>query len=144
MNQSQNPNWFYDQFSKIFTDAASVAQGVRREAEQLFKSQAEKFVNDMDLVKREDFDAVREMAARAREENTALSARIAALEEELAKARSGSGAAAGPSETPPASAGETSPAAAKRRSASAPPSASAARRRKPSEGGPGPGEGLGG
>ena len=59
MTQTQNPNWFYDQFSKIFTDAASVAQGVRREAEQLFKSQAEKFINDMDLVKREDFDAVR-------------------------------------------------------------------------------------
>jgi BMFP domain-containing protein YqiC len=141
MNQNQNPNWFYDQFSKIFTDAASVAQGVRREAEQLFKSQAEKFVNDMDLVKREDFDAVREMAARAREENSALSARIAALEEELARARSGGADAA--TDVPPTSVSEAAPGGAKRRSASAPSGAPGTRRRKPSEGGAGPGEGPG-
>ena len=135
MNQSQNPNWFYDQFSKIFTDAASVAQGVRREAEQLFKSQAEKFVNDMDLVKREDFDAVRETAARAREENAALSTRIAALEAELMRARSGAPA----SET----AGETGPAAAKRRSVTSSPGAAPPRRRtKPAEGGSGSSEGT--
>jgi BMFP domain-containing protein YqiC len=137
MNQSQNPNWFYDQFSKIFTDAASVAQGVRREAEQLFKSQAEKFVNDMDLVKREDFDAVREMAARAREENATLSARIAALEAELARARSGAPAGGTVS--------EAGPAAAKRRSASSAPSAATPRRRaKPSESGSGSSEGADG
>lgn len=126
MNQTQNPNWFYDQFSKIFTDAASVAQGVRREAEQLFKSQAEKFVNDMDLVKREDFDAVREMAARSREENAALTARIAALEAELAGLRSSSGGA--PAESSPA----------KRRAASSS-GAGTKRRAKPAAGGEGAG-----
>lgn len=135
MNQSQNPNWFYDQFSKIFTDAASVAQGVRREAEQLFKSQAEKFVNDMDLVKREDFDAVREMASRAREENAALTARLAALETELAGLRSGSPA---PSAETVADNGP-----AKRR-ATGPSSSTSGRRRTRPEGGPGPTEGTDG
>jgi BMFP domain-containing protein YqiC len=72
-----------DEFAKLFNDAANVAQGVKREAESLFRSQAERFVADMDLVKREDFDAVREMAARARAENERLAARVAALEARL-------------------------------------------------------------
>jgi BMFP domain-containing protein YqiC len=138
MTQTQNPNWFYDQFSKIFTDAASVAQGVRREAEQLFKSQAEKFINDMDLVKREDFDAVREMAARAREENAALATRIAALEAELALARGTKDPTAAPADI------TEGVATAKRRTAGAGPGASTPRRRKPTEPGPGPDEGTGG
>jgi BMFP domain-containing protein YqiC len=72
-----------DEFAKLFNDAANVAQGVKREAETLFRSQAERFIADMDLVKREDFDAVREMAARARAENERLAARVAALEARL-------------------------------------------------------------
>jgi BMFP domain-containing protein YqiC len=72
-----------DEFAKLFNDAANVAQGVKREAETLFRSQAERFVADMDLVKREDFDAVREMASRARAENERLAARVAALEARL-------------------------------------------------------------
>lgn len=73
----------YDEFSKLFTDAAGVAQGVKREAETLFRSQAERFIGDMNLVKREDFDAVREMASKARAENEKLAARVAALEARL-------------------------------------------------------------
>ena len=62
------------------TDAAGAAQGVRREVETAFKAQAEKMLNSMDVVQREEFEAVREMAVKARAENKALAARIAALE----------------------------------------------------------------
>jgi BMFP domain-containing protein YqiC len=72
-----------DEFAKLFSDAANVAQGVKREAETLFRSQAERFVADMNLVKREDFDAVRDMAAKARAENERLAKRVAALEARL-------------------------------------------------------------
>lgn len=81
---TQTSNRVFDELGRLMTDAASVAQGVRREAETLFRSQMERFIADMDLVKREDFDVVREMASKARAENEALSARIAALEARLA------------------------------------------------------------
>lgn len=81
---STGPNRIFDDFAKLMTDAAGAAQGLRQEAETAFRSQAERWLNSMDLVKREEFEAVREMAAKAREENDALSARIAALEEKLA------------------------------------------------------------
>ncbi len=61
-------------------DAAGVAQGVRREVDTLFKTQAERWLRDLDLVKREEFEAVKDMARIAREENDALKARIEALE----------------------------------------------------------------
>lgn len=77
-------NRILDEFAKMVTDAAGAAQGVRREFETLFRSQAERLLNSMDLVQREDFEAVREMAIKAREENIALAARVAALEEKLA------------------------------------------------------------
>jgi BMFP domain-containing protein YqiC len=66
-------------------DAASVAQGVKREAETAFRSQMERFVGNMDLVKREEFEVVREMASQARQENEALKQRIADLEAAIAK-----------------------------------------------------------
>ncbi|PTM92648.1 accessory factor UbiK family protein [Mycoplana dimorpha] len=77
-------NRILDDFAKLMTDAAGAAQGVRKEMETVFRSQAERFINGMDLVKREEFEAVREMAIKAREENDALTQRIAALEERLA------------------------------------------------------------
>ena len=80
---TQTSNRLLDEFAKLMTDMAGVAQGVRREVETAFRSQAERFLNDMDLVKREEFDAVREMAARARDENESLKQRIAALEAKL-------------------------------------------------------------
>ena len=75
----------FDEFAKLFTDAASVAQGVQKEATTMLRSQAERFINEMNLVTREDFEAVKEMAAKARAENEALEKRIHALEEALAK-----------------------------------------------------------
>jgi BMFP domain-containing protein YqiC len=81
---TQTSNRIFDEFAKLMTDAAGVAQGVRREVETAFRAQAERFLADMDLVKREEFDVVREMAIKAREENEALKERIAALETRLA------------------------------------------------------------
>src|SRR5690606_16097257 len=78
-------NRILDEFAKMVTDAAGAAQGVRREFETVFRSQAERMLNSMDLVQREDFEAVREMAVKAREENMILAARIEALEEKLAE-----------------------------------------------------------
>ncbi|MDO9414784.1 accessory factor UbiK family protein [Pararhizobium sp.] len=76
-------NRILDDFAKLMTDAAGAAQGVRKEAETMFRAQAERLMNSMDLVKREEFEAVREMAVKARDENDALNARIAALEARL-------------------------------------------------------------
>ena len=86
---TQSSNRLLDEFAKMMTDAAGVAQGVRREFETMVRSQAERFLGDMNVVQREEFEAVREMAASAREENEALKLRIAALE-----ARSGAGVSA--------------------------------------------------
>ena len=80
---SNGTNRILDDFAKLMTDAAGAAQGLRREAETAFQAQAERFLNSMDVVKREEFEAVREMAARARDENDALKARIDALEARL-------------------------------------------------------------
>jgi BMFP domain-containing protein YqiC len=80
---TQTSNRLLDEFAKLMTDMAGVAQGMRREVETAFRSQAERFLNDMDLVRREEFDAVKEMAARARDEADSLKKRIAALEARL-------------------------------------------------------------
>lgn len=77
---TQTTNRLFDDFAKLMTDAAGAAQGMKREAESLMKGQAEKFLRDMDVVSREDFEAVKAMAQKAREENELLAARIAALE----------------------------------------------------------------
>ena len=76
----------FDDFSQLMTNAAGVAQGMREEAETAMRSRFERFLADSNMVTREEFDAVREMAVLAREENAALKARIEALEAE----RSGS------------------------------------------------------
>lgn len=81
---NQGPNKLLDEFAKLMTDAAGVAQGVRREAETAIRIQAERFLGEMDLVQREEFEAVREMAANARLENEALKERIEKLEAALA------------------------------------------------------------
>ncbi len=73
----------FDELAKLMTNAAGAAQGVRREVDTLVQSQMERVLNNMDLVKREEFEAVKAMAAKAREENEALAARIAALEARL-------------------------------------------------------------
>ena len=81
---STGPNRILDEFAKLMTDAAGAAQGVRREVETAFKGQAERILNTMDVVQREEFEAVKAMAVKAREENEQLAARVAALEAELA------------------------------------------------------------
>ena len=81
---TQTTNRFFDEVARLMNDAAGVAQGVRREVDTLFKTQAEKWLRDLDLVKREEFEVVREMASLARDENEALKARLAALEAKLA------------------------------------------------------------
>jgi BMFP domain-containing protein YqiC len=78
------PNRILDEFAKLLTDAAGAAQGVQREVETAFRSQAEKILNRMDVVQREEFEALREMVIKVRAENKALSARIEALEAKLA------------------------------------------------------------
>lgn len=82
---TQTTNKLFDDFAKLMTEAAGAAEGVRRETETLIRAQAEKFLRDMNVVTREDFEAVREMAQKARQENEALGARIAALEAALGK-----------------------------------------------------------
>ncbi|MFN4009896.1 accessory factor UbiK family protein [Pannonibacter sp.] len=83
---NQGPNRFLDEFAKLMTDAAGVAQGARREVETAFRAQAERFLADMDIVKREDFDVARDMAVRALDRIDALEARVAELEARLADA----------------------------------------------------------
>ncbi len=80
----QTNSRFFDDLSRLMTDAAGLADGARREAQTFAKSQLERMMAGMELVSREEFEAVREMAARAREENEKLAARVAALEAKLA------------------------------------------------------------
>lgn len=82
---TQTQNRIFDELGRLFTNAAGAAQGVRQEIETVIKGQAERLLADMDLVTREEFEAVRAMAQLAREENEALKARIDALEAALAK-----------------------------------------------------------
>ena len=70
----------FDDISQLMTNAMGVAQGAREEAETAMKSMLDRWLADRDLVTREEFDAVRAMAQKAREENEALKARIEALE----------------------------------------------------------------
>lgn len=76
----QTTNRFFDEIARLMNDATGVAQGVRREVDTVFRAQAERILRDLDVVSREEFDAVKEMARLAREENEELKTRIAALE----------------------------------------------------------------
>ena len=80
---TQTNNRLFDEFAKLMTDAAGVAQGVRDEAETAIRAQLERLMGDMDLVTRDEFEAVKAMAVEARDENDKLAARIAVLEEKL-------------------------------------------------------------
>ena len=77
---TQTTGRIFDEMARLMNDAAGVAQGVRREFDTLFRSQAERILRDLDVVPREEFEAVREMARLAREENETLKTRIEALE----------------------------------------------------------------
>lgn len=81
----QTQSRFFDEMAKIMSEAAGAADGVRREAETVMRGRMQRLVSDMDFVTREEFEAVRDMARVAREENDVLSARITTLEEALRK-----------------------------------------------------------
>jgi hypothetical protein len=76
----QSQNRFFDDLSKMATGAMGTLAGMRREMEAAMRQRIEEFIGGLDLVKRDEFDAVKAMAAKAREENEALKARIAQLE----------------------------------------------------------------
>ena len=76
----QTSNRIFDDLSQLMTNAMGVAQGARSEAETAMKSLMDRWLADRDFVTREEFDAVRAMAQKAREENEALKARLDALE----------------------------------------------------------------
>jgi BMFP domain-containing protein YqiC len=86
----QTTGRLYDEFARLMNDAAGVAQGVRREFDTVLRTQAERILRDLDVVHREEFEAVKDMARLAREENEALRTRVAALEAKLAAAPTGS------------------------------------------------------
>ncbi len=90
---TQTSNRLFDEMARLMGDAANVAQGVKREAETAMRTQVEQFVADMDLVKREEFDVVRDLASKARSENTALKRRITELEKQVAALGGGKTAA---------------------------------------------------
>ncbi len=76
----QTRNRFFDDMSQLMTNAMGVAQGAKSEAENAMKSMMDRWLADRDFVTRDEFDAVRAMAQKAREENEALKARLDALE----------------------------------------------------------------
>lgn len=80
----QTRNKLMDDISQLVTNAMGVAHGAREEAETAMKSMIDRWLADRDFVTREEFDAVRAMAQKAREENAALEARLAALEAKAA------------------------------------------------------------
>ena len=80
---TQTSSRLFDEFAKVMTDAAGAAQGVRREVETLVRGQADRVMSEMDVVRREEFEAVKTMAEKARLENEALAERITALEARL-------------------------------------------------------------
>ena len=86
---TQTSNRFFDEIGRLMNDAAGAAQGVKREVDTVVRNQAEKILRDLDIVKREEFEAVKDMARLAREENEALKARIAALEVEARRGAAG-------------------------------------------------------
>ena len=81
----QGGNKFFDDMSQLMTNAMGVAQGAKTEAETALRSFVDRWMADRDFVTREEFDAARAMAQKAREENSALEARIVAIEAALAK-----------------------------------------------------------
>lgn len=83
---TQTTSRFFDEIAKLMTDAAGAASGVRKEVESVMRSQAERILRELDVVQREEFEAVKAMAQKAREENERLTQKLAELEAELVKA----------------------------------------------------------
>jgi len=77
---TQTTGRFFDELGKLITDAAGAAEGVRKEIDGIVRAQAERVLQGLDVVQREEFEAVKAMAQKAREENERLSERLAVLE----------------------------------------------------------------
>ena len=92
---TQTSNRILDEMARLMNDAAGVAQGVRREFDTLFRTQAERVLRELDVVQREELEAAKDMARLAREENEELKARIAALEAKLGAAGSSASSLSG-------------------------------------------------
>ncbi len=73
----------FDEIAKLMTDAAGAMQGARGEIDNAMRSRAEKVLRDLDIVQREEFDAVKAMATKARDENDELRAEIKALRKQI-------------------------------------------------------------
>ncbi len=85
--QTQNP--ILDDLAHLASGAAGVAAGIKSEVETQLRQRAERWLAEMDLVPREDFDVVKDMVAKARAEQEALAERLAAAEARLAKLERG-------------------------------------------------------
>ena len=83
---TQTTNRFLDEIARLMNDAAGVASGMKREVDTVVRTQADRILRELDVVKREEFEAVKDMVRLAREENEALKARIAALEAKIGAA----------------------------------------------------------
>jgi BMFP domain-containing protein YqiC len=91
----QTTNRFFDEIARLMNDAAGVAGGVKKEVETIFQTQAERVLRNLDVVTREEFEAAKEMAAKAREENDRLAAKLTELEMKLAMLLKDRGSAGG-------------------------------------------------
>ena len=80
---AQNNSRIFDELAKFMSGAAGAAQGVRKEIDQMVQTQVERVLNNLNIVRREDFEVVRDMAEKARSENASLAARVAELEQKL-------------------------------------------------------------
>ena len=85
MALNQNPSRILDKFAEILTSATGVAQGVKHEIHQAVRVQLECLIADMDLIRREDFDVVQEIACKVCEKNEMLEERVKCLEERLSE-----------------------------------------------------------
>lgn len=93
---AQTSNRFLDDIARLVTDAAGAAQGLRREAETVARTQLERLAKEMDVASREEVEVLRDLLSAARDENRALSARVDALEARLAALEVGPAIGAAP------------------------------------------------
>ena len=94
---AQTSNRLLDDITRLMTDAAGAADGIRREIETVVKGQIERLLRDMDIARREEVEVLREMVVAAREENEQLAIRVKALEAQIeATAGAGVGGPQGP------------------------------------------------
>ncbi len=77
---TQTNSRLFDEVARLMSDAAGAANGIKKEIDSVVRGQAEKVLRDLEVVSREEFDAVKAMAQKARAENEALAERIAVLE----------------------------------------------------------------